>query len=195
MPFYGVIVEESADAVAMLVRRLRESQRLPNIEIKRHGYDGVRQFFLKGKAQLSAWGTAGCSRAVVCCDCDDESLESRRQQLETKIIGASGVKFDCCPLVAVKEFEAWILADISKLVQVFSWCGGLQQHPNPESIKDPKEHLIRISRRPSNGRTYYHPPTHNVRMAELIDLDAVEERCSSFSVLAEFIRKESADAT
>ena len=74
--------------------------------------------------------------------------------LSAKSSCASGVRINCLASIPVQELEAWFLANIEKLGELFNWCRGLAQPAHPESINDPKEHLIRLSRNPKNGHVY-----------------------------------------
>ncbi len=192
MRFHGVLGEDSSDAEALacLVRRLREDRGLRRIKVKSHGYEGCGELFRKGAKQLKAWQTAGCVRAIVCYDADTDNPEERKQRVLREIIRASGVRISCFPVVPVQEIEAWFHADIEKLRELFNWCRGLRQENHPESINNPKEALRRLSRHPVTGHFHYHPPTHNKFMAECVDLGLVERRCPSFAALAAFVRSE-----
>jgi hypothetical protein len=192
MPFHGVLGEDlsDADAVAALVRRLREERNLARIKIKRHGYEGCAQLMRKGAEQLKFWAKTGCLRAVICHDADKNDPETVRHQVEKRIIRKSRFKIPCCAVVPTQELEAWLLADIQKLGELYSWCSGLKEISEPEQIQDPKEHLIRLTRHPDTHETHYHPPTDNEAMARIVDLDLVERKCPSFAVLADFVRSE-----
>jgi hypothetical protein len=192
MLFHGVLGEDisDAEAVACLVHRLREKQGLRRVKIKCHGYDGCNQLLRKGHAQLKAWERAGCKRAIVCYDADTEDPAIREKRIKDKIIGPSGVEIGCLALVPVRELEAWIHADIGKLEELFNWCRNLRQVSNPESIIEPKEELIKLSKHPVTKNRHYSPPQHNEFMAKIIDLDLVKERCNSFRKLVEFVEDE-----
>lgn len=194
MVFYGVLGEDDsgAEPVAVFIRRLRAQRGLAPVKVRPYGYDGCGQLLRKGAAQLKAWAHAGCTRAVICYDADRDDPSERRARVVRDIIRESGVRIPCCALVPVQEIEALLLADVAKLVSLFSWCIDLAQPARPESINDPKEHLIRLTAHPDSQRRPYHPPTHNRVMADLVDLALVEQRCPSFSALAEFVRAESA---
>ena len=199
-PFHGVLGEDDSDAetLAILIRRLREARGLRPIRIKPFGYEGCAQLLRRGATQLTAWEKVGCVRAYVCHDADRGipgrreavSPEERTEIIQKQIIRASTVKIPCNAVVPVQEIEAWMLGDIANLGELFHWCRGLPQHVNPESINDPKEHIIRLSRNPQTGKTRYHPPTHNPVMAQSIDLGLLLQRCPSFVALAQFVGEE-----
>jgi hypothetical protein len=103
-PFHGVLGEDDSDAeaVATLIRRLREAHSLPRIKVKQHGYEGCAELLRKGHAQLRAWEKAGCTCVVVCYDADKNDPSAIRQEVERSIIRASGVTIPCRAVVPVE---------------------------------------------------------------------------------------------
>jgi Domain of unknown function (DUF4276) len=187
--FHGVLAEDPSDteALAVFIRRLRAQRRLPNVKIKQHGSNGKDALFRKGAVQFSAWEKAGCECAVVCADADRNEPGSVLARIEKEIIEQSGIEITSCAVVPTQELEAWLLADIDKLGQLFNWCTNLPKLSNPERVQDPKESLIRLSEHPKKKKRFYSPPTHNIVMAGLVDLDLLTDKCPSFARLAAFI--------
>ena len=102
-----------------------------------------------------------------------------------EIVRPSGLDEHCCVVIPVQELEAWILADLASASNVFkSW----KPKPinNPETISDPKEHLIKLSLAENNKPRYSHA-LHNERLAKYIDLKTVAMKCPSFRTLEKFV--------
>ena len=181
---YGIIGEDASDVnvLKVLVRRLRQDAGVP---IKVKGYAGCGEMLRKGVAQLCAFADLGCTRFIICHDADGPDPAERFHRVNQELVRPAGIAGRCCVVIPVQELEAWILADIQAVTNVFaSW------HPesvaNPESIQSPKEHLERLSRA-LNLRPRYSHATHNERVAKYLDLAMVKRKCPSFRPLQEFV--------
>jgi hypothetical protein len=183
---YGVLGEDKSDVATLkvLIRRLANDEK---VSIK--GYDGCGEMLRKGGKQLFA--RLGCTRFIVCYDSDDEEPTTRYQKIVKHIIiksGLTGLKEIICIVIPVQEIEAWILADIEAVSNIFkNW------HPkpisNPESIDSPKEYLEKLSR-DSKKRPRYNHATHNEKMALYLNLDRVSQKCHSFIPLVQLIESD-----
>ncbi len=196
-PVYGVMGEDDSDveSVSAFVKRLRQlaGKDPPKVKIHCTGYKGCAEMLRMGAVQLSIWAQAGVTRAVVCYDADRSDPADRLAELE-KMVAKSGITIACGLIVPVQELEAWLLADVVKLHNVFGLLRKkkpkLKAIKSPESINDPKEHLVRLSHHPERHEALYHPPTHNVVMAEKVDLALVKRKCPSFGKLVAFVDNE-----
>ena len=102
------------------------------------------------------------------------------------VAGSRAAPSACCVVVPVEELEAWLLADVAAVSKKWpSWRP--DAIANPERVRDPKEHLEKLSR-DSQRRPRYSHAVDNPILAGLIDLGIVERKCASFRVLAEFVR-------
>jgi len=198
-PVYGVMGEDDSDVDSLraFIKRLRDDAEKPssNITIHRKGYEGCAEMLRKGAGQLRAWERAGVTRVVVSYDADRDKPTDRIAHLEA-MVAESDITIDHCLLVPVQELEAWLLADVVKLEDLFTVLRKRDKRKrikpivSPETINDPKEHLIKLSRHPKNNEALYHPPTHNVWMAEHVDLVVVQKKCKSFRPLVTFLANE-----
>lgn len=184
---YGIIGEDRSDVdtLSVIVKRLAGNDRLP---IKKKGYSGSGELLRKGAKQLNAFAAIGCTRLIVCYDADGPEHLPRFNQLMRVVVAPSEVPERCCAVIPVYELEAWILADIAAVTKIFtSWLpqpiSGI-----PETIPDPKEHLIRLSKQ-ANGKPRYVNAIHNERVALHLNLDTVYSRCPSFQRLATFVKQ------
>lgn len=196
-PVYGVMGEDDSDVDSpkAFIRRLRAvAEKQPdNVTIRVKGYQGCAEMLRKGAAQLGAWEKAGVTRVVVSYDADRDDPADRMTRLE-ELLAESEIAIHNCLLVPVQELEAWFLADVVKLEELFPVLRKnrkrLRPIRSPEKVDDPKEHLIGLSLHPERKKALYHPPTHNEWMAENVDLDLVEKKCPSFLPLIAFVDDE-----
>ena len=79
-------------------------------------------------------------------------------------------------VLAVREYENWLLADASALGQDKAFRDRIRPPGNPETISDAKRWL---SERRTDGRSY-RPTIDQARLTELVDLEIVRQRCPSF---------------
>jgi len=182
---YAVLGEHASDAltVKVLMRRLSGNR---SISIKTKGFQGGGDLLNKGAKQLNLFKSLGCDQFVVCYDADGPDPEPRRIKVMQKVVAPSGLAQSCCVVIPVQEIEAWILADIEAVTNVFrSWCPGPFDR-EPEREPKPKELLERLSRLNGKKPIYAHA-THNPKVAEHLDLERVRKRCSSFEGLCKFI--------
>jgi len=159
--------------------------RIVQCVVKPRGYSGVGDLINHGAKDLSAMKAMGCNRFVVCADSDAVTGEVRRSELINRVYAKSTLstseKERSCVLVAVQEVEAWILANLSCVKKVISsWTPN--DVPRSESLNNPKEQLIGMSRN-ARGRELYRPTEHNGRIGEIIDISVIRRCCPSFHPL------------
>ena len=183
---YGIIGEDDSDTqtLKVLVKRIADN---PSLRVKTKSYNGCSKMLRKGAKDLKAFKDLNVTHFVVCHDADGSDPEPKRDLVMNKIVRPSGLDDECCIVIPVQELEAWILADIECVSNVFtSWKP--QPIDNPEAIPQPKEHLEKLSR-DSNHRPRYSHAVHNEKMAEHLNLDRVAEKCSAFRTLARFVKQ------
>jgi len=186
MARYAVLGEDLSDGetLRVLIRRLARNERLT---VKVKGYDGCGQLLRKGARDLDEFWNQGYDRFVVAYDADRDGPAARLAEAHARVVAPSrAVDSACCIVVPVEELEAWLLADVSAVSK--RWPGWRPEPiANPERVRDPKEHLEKLSR-DSQRRPRYSHAVDNPMLAGLIDLEIVEKKCPSFRVLAEFVR-------
>ena len=137
--------EDDSDiqTLRVLIRRLANDETLP---IRGKGFDGCGKLLKDGWKFLKTLPELGCTRFIIAHDADQRDTNKVKRELIDKIIKPSGVKTSICLLlVPVQEIEAWLLADIEAVSNIFKqW----QPKPelNPESIVHAKEHLEKLGR-------------------------------------------------
>jgi hypothetical protein len=135
--FRGILGEHISDAesLANIIRRIEEKLAPPRIAIKKHGFGGCARLLSNGAGMLKAWERAGCIKAIICYDADNDpnqSIEYRKELIEKQVIARSGVKILCHPIIPVQELEGWWHGDIAALSQKYSWS--LNQAPGQREI-------------------------------------------------------------
>jgi hypothetical protein len=182
---YGIIGEDESDARTLkeLVHCLANDR---SLKIKTKGFEGCGQMLRRGAGQIKLFAQLGLTRFIVAYDADGHDPRDRYDEVMAKVIRPSGVQTGYCVLIPVQEIEAWILADIESVSNVFSsW------HPDPitqdpEKIENPKEFLEKRSR-DSRKRPVYDHSTHNEKVARHLNLEIVRKRCPSFAPLVKFV--------
>ncbi len=184
MTRFAVLGEHRSDAetIVVLMKRLLHDDRA-SIGLK--GYNGCGQLRRKGAKQIRLFADLGAERFVVCHDADGPDPALARESVRREIVEPSGVQESCCILIPIEEIEAWIIADeeaISQTIPTFT----PPAVSNPEGKNDPKEWIVRQSKR-SRSRPLYVPSVHNAHVAKYLDLDRVAEKCPSFRPLVDFL--------
>lgn len=186
MARYAVLGEDRSDVetLQVLIRRLANN---PSLRVKIKGYDGCGGLLRKGARDLDEFSKQGCDRFIVAYDADRDDPHARRELARARVLAPASVAPEaCCIVVPVQELEAWLLADVSAVANIWpSW----RPDPiaNPERIEDPKEHLEKLSR-DSQRRPRYSHKLNNPELAKHVDLTVLERKCPSFIVLSAFVR-------
>jgi hypothetical protein len=194
---YGIIGEDDSDVetLKVFIQNLAKKHGLSSPAFNKKGYNGWSEMFTKGVAQLKLFADLQCNRIVVCYDADGPSpkAEERREKIQKQLVAPSKVNIPCCALVPIQELEAWVLASIQSVTNVFASWRPSQSFAHPENIANPKEKLIKLSRDPKTRKARYSPPTHNPLVAKHLDLEEIEGKCPSFGVLVDFVTGSSKD--
>jgi hypothetical protein len=160
---YGVIGEDTSDTetLRVLIRRITQD---PKLIVKTKGYGGCGEMLTKGTKQIRSFQELGLTRFVVCYDADGDDPAERLEELMTRVIRPARCIASCCAVIPVQELEAWILADIEAVTNIFRyWIP--RPISSPEQIQNPKEHLTRLSRA-QNKKPIYDYVTHNEQVAK-----------------------------
>jgi hypothetical protein len=188
---YAVIAEDTSDlnCLKILIKRLAKDNA---ISIAGKGYKCCGDMLSKGAKQLKIYDKQNYRKFIICYDRDKDKVVKRYEQVISEIIKPSGIKKSrnsICIVIPTEEIEAWILADLRAVSNVFlSWQPD-DIYPNPEKISDPKETLIKLSRI-NKPRPLYNHNTHNEQVMKHIDLDIVKQKCPSFAELADFVKND-----
>src|SRR5579871_6222949 len=141
---FGILGEDRSDfgTLKVLTRRIRNDESLP---IMGKGYQGCGQLLKKGTVELRLLSELGCNKFVICYDSDGKDPKQRYSEVLERVVAPAGLATKCCIAIPVEELEAWLLADIEAVTNI--WTGWRPASiANPERIKSPKEHLEGLSR-------------------------------------------------
>jgi hypothetical protein len=90
--------------------------------------------------------------------------------------------FKCLPIVPKEMTESWLLADVKAINSLRDGAKPVDQSPNPESIADPKNYLIRNLEELGVKTDAHYIPTVYKNIAENIkDIKILKRRCKSFN--------------
>ena|SRR5579864_9530976 len=181
---YGTLGKDQSDVntLTVIVRRLAKN---PSLGVRHKSFDGGGNMFNDGRRVLQALSSLNCNRLIICHDADGPVPSTNYHRVRERIVEPAGLEDSSLVLIPVQELEAWLVADIETMTRIFkSWKP--KPISNPEGIRNPKEHLIRLSR-DSRHRPRYSHATHNEQVARYLDLDKVKRKCPSFRPLVTFI--------
>ena len=127
----------------------------------------------------------GADIMVAVVDTDNTQIGERRQLLrEAKERCVNlGVPLCIADGLAVRQLEAWLLADESAIFQVFDGNRASVTFPNPEHEPDPKTTLNHIVRTLTEGREVTFVPFAD-ELATAIRLALLRQRCPQFDEFA-----------
>ncbi|MBH9721734.1 DUF4276 family protein [Burkholderia contaminans] len=185
---YILITEDQTDfdAIKIIIRRIAGQ---PKLSVKGKGLGGAGEIKNKGTAIITSLVSDETKGCIVVRDCDGLDSEGKFKSIKADVFDK--VKFKqkppYCIVLPKHELESWYLADIGCVTRVWP-----QWHPNgkynhPETIKNAKEELIRISRI-NNLRPRY-STSDGVSIANVMDLEIVRRKCPSFEPLHALITK------
>jgi hypothetical protein len=182
---YGVIGEDKSDVATLkvLIKRLAKNE---SLSVKTKGYSGCAEMLRKGAKQFHAWAGISVTKFIVCYDADKDPPNQRFKVAFDQILDEATASGEYCIVIPVQELEAWILADIAAVKNVFTSWSPQTQIVTPENIVDPKEHLEKLSRMQNNRPRYIHA-VHNEVLARHLDLKVVAQKCISFTPLRDFV--------
>jgi Domain of unknown function (DUF4276) len=172
------------DTLKTMVRTLKNDQ---GLKVKGKGYGGCGNLLKACARDIKELHRQGYKKFVVCHDADGQPPEEIRQTVLERVINPGGLVLssDCIVLIPVQEIEAWILADLSSVSNIFKgWKP--QGISNPENISKPKKYLEKLSRDHKLRPRYSHA-IHNSRIAKYLNYEVIKSKCPSFRPLLQFL--------
>jgi hypothetical protein len=178
---------ELAGALQNLVSRLADTDLEINIDrISRreiHAHHGKGRGFFKRAVRWMLEARKRGYDAIVLVSDEDGRAERTHEINEAQQYGGTPIRRALG--VAIRTFDAWMLADEIALTDVLEYQVPRQQ--NPENIMDPKgvcRTLLNNSARPMNSTEMY------AALAGAVNLDVIERRCErGFAPFARRVRQ------
>lgn len=149
-----------------------------------------KQFIAGGCGKLrrkcEAWSLnliqSGCSHLVVMHDLDNHDERELRKQLQSSVSNAAFEGH--LILIPIYETEAWLLSDSLALKQTFAMRRLPKVPGQPETVRDPKEHLRDIVWKSCKKR--YVNAIHNKKIAKATRISKLSV-CPSFALYPQFV--------
>ncbi|MEL6941116.1 MAG: DUF4276 family protein [Bacteroidota bacterium] len=180
----GLIVEDSSDfdTIRALINKYLG---VDGLRFKRKAGGGCGKMRNKALSYAKELKNKGCNVVILVHDLDGRELEKLRKDLSF-FVKKSPAEFNfiCIPN---EEIEAWLLSDEDAINNLFKLPKKMQSIPNPENITSPKEHLEKIVYQNSNKTKRYINTQHNLKIAELMDIEKAGKKCVSFKELLDFL--------
>ena len=118
---------------------------------------------------------APLARVLVLLDADTDCAAELGPALQARLDSVPGIASGRA-VVAVREYENWIIGDASALSRDSSFRGTISTPADPEGVTDAKTWLRQHR---GSGRAY-RPTLHQALVSDLVDLHVVRQRCPSF---------------
>lgn len=181
----GIVAEDKSDfeASTILIKRILNKS---NIPFKKAVGNGCGKLKRKASDYAVDLKKRGCDMLILIHDLDRNDLNKLTRELAQKLANAPiKEKFICIP---VEELEAWFFSDLEGLQKLFK----LKRRPkitgNPETIRSPKEKLEEVIYSCSDKSVIYLNTEHNKKIAEVISIDLMKNKCNSFRLLYDFVK-------
>jgi hypothetical protein len=181
------VLGETKSDVESLVAIIKQFPGKQRASILRKGFNGCGELCKKAASHIRDFLGRGAKRFVICHDADGADPIPVRMKVQREVVDRVGLSDECCIVVPVQELEAWMISDetaISKTIPSLL----ISAVPQPETIRNPKEWLIRKSRE-GRSKPLYIPSIHNPKVSNWLDVQIVAKKCPSFLPFLEFIKK------
>jgi hypothetical protein len=177
------VVEGQGDeaAVPVLLRRLVEAAQRWEVQIARPHRRKWSELVQKDSLQAAVQTAilrSGCAGVLIVFDADDECPKDLGTSLTTWAQEAGG-HIPCAVVLAMREYEAWLLAGIQSLRGISHVRVDADIHPNPEAPRDAKGEMARRM----EPRYGYLPTVDQAPLTANFDLVAAYRTCRSFRKL------------
>jgi len=179
----GLIVEDNTDfeCIKTLIKRIRNND---GITCKKMVGNGCGNMIAKSLKWSNYLSDIGCNVLIIVHDLDNKDYVILKNKLE-KCIENSKIynRYICIPIV---EIESWLISDPIAIKEVFNLQSPIKNEASPELLDDPKRKLYNAIYTFSNKRKNY-VTSDNKKIAEIISIEMVKEKCTSFRDFVSFI--------
>lgn len=163
---FGIIAEDISDyiSICVLIKRIAMVDRITTSKKLGAGKGKINRKYVSWCEELLK---DGCHVVVILIDQDREIASDIETKINSAIKNLRGRYIVCVP---VEEIEAWVLADINALREVFEIKESIKEVRSPEMQTSPKEMIEKIIKKATGNRKMYVKTSHNPKIFENIDL-------------------------
>ena len=165
-------------AVPVLLRRLRDEAEAFQIEIaspiRKRRHELITEPLLR-KAIRLALLQEGCAAVLILFDSDDDCPKELAPTIAAWAQDEAGPT-PCAVVMAVREYEAWLLASLASLRGRRGIVPDAADHPSPEAVRGAKE---QISDAMASGRSYSET-ADQAALTAVFDLSRAYRACRAF---------------
>jgi hypothetical protein len=181
----AIIAESDSDieTLCVFLSKMRGGHR-PKCVAKR-GVRGAGNILREGEKIAKMCKNLGAKSLLVCRDADNEDPVKLASEIFRIISPAFGG--DTIIIIPVQMIEAWLIADPDAVSKALDRMR-IPDVANPESLRDPKNLLVKHSR-DNNSKPRYVPDIHNAKIAGHVDINVIKRKCKSFATLSKFATK------
>lgn len=180
----GVLAEDASD-VSVISEILEKYLTKSSFAVRKFVGNGCGKLRNKCGVWARQLTAAGCDHIIVVHDLDRNNEAELRAAIEVNVCKV--VYPNSTIVIPIEELEAWLLADVDAIKEVFSLTKPLKPISNCEAISSPKEHLRDLVWR--QGRKRYLNTTHNQKIAKKTTVASLQ-RCPSYLPLDAYIRNQ-----
>lgn len=177
----GILAEDSSD-VLVLVEILEKYLEKSHFSVRKFVGNGCGKLRNKCGVWAKQLAASGCDHIILVHDLDRNKESDIRTALEAKVSKAAYP--NSIIVVPIEELEAWLLADVDAIRDVFGLTKSPKRIADCEAITAPKEYLRGLVWR--HGKKRYLNTIHNQKIAKIATVTNLK-RCSSFLPLDEYI--------
>jgi len=179
----GLIVEDESDSDVLkaLISKIAKKR----YRVRRVKADGCGKMEAKAKRWAESLHLQGCSLLLLVRDLDHHDKESLQRSM-TDALSPCPIRVHLV-VIAVREIEAWLLADHEAITRGIGLHKPVGKQSNPEAIVDAKSRLKKVILERSLGTKRYLNTIDNAKIAKHAKLSQLR-RCNSFLPFERFIR-------
>ena len=181
----GIIAEDDSDVDCLksFIKRILANKQ---VSFKKFVGQGCGKISKKAHAWAEIFKAQGCTSLILLHDLDRNNKTSLLKKLNESLLPSPIEKYLIC--IPIEELEAWLLSDANAIKQVFNINQNISLPANPETTNSPKEFLGKFVRKETNKKVDYINTRHNLKIAEIIDISLIFDKCSTFQQFQNFIK-------
>lgn len=178
----GIIAEDLSDIEVLkkLARKLT-GKTLPYAHFVGKGCGSIKR---KTPGWCKVFSIKGCTDVLLVHDLDRNSAKELRTSLQTILRNSTTLTH--AVVIPEEELEAWLLSDEQAIKEALNLPKPINPVHHPETVKSPKEALVKSVWSVSQRRIRYINSVHNTLIADKINVEKIKNKCPSFNDFAKF---------